>query len=262
MDAAIAARNVLELDLREAVRLGQFELYYQPIIELATDTTSGFEALMRWRHPVKGLVSPADFIPLAEETGLIVPLGSWALREACREAAAWPGDLRVAVNVSAAQFTTPGLEHCVVSALAASGLRPDRLELEITESVLIGDADSVTACLHRLRALGIRIALDDFGTGYSSLNYLRRFPFDKIKIDRSFVSEIADADTAAIVRAIVGLGGRMGASITAEGVENDVQLSCIRREGCTEAQGYLLSRPLPALEAFEFASNRKQSAAA
>lgn len=262
MDAAIAARNVLELDLREAVRLGQFELYYQPIIELATDTTSGFEALMRWRHPVKGLVSPADFIPLAEETGLIVPLGSWALREACREAAAWPGDLRVAVNVSAAQFTTPGLEHCVVSALAASGLRPDRLELEITESVLIGDADSVTACLHRLRALGIRIALDDFGTGYSSLNYLRRFPFDKIKIDRSFVAEIADADTAAIVRAIVGLGGRMGASITAEGVENDVQLSCIRREGCTEAQGYLLSRPLPALEAFEFASNRKQSAAA
>ncbi|MCC0806208.1 EAL domain-containing protein [Methylobacterium sp. W2] len=262
MDAAIAARNVLELDMREAVRLGEFELHYQPIIDLATDTTSGFEALIRWNHPLRGIVSPADFIPLAEETGLVVPLGTWALREACREAAAWPGDLRVAVNVSAVQFTEPGLEHCVVSALAASGLPPNRLELEITESVLIGDVDSVTACLHRLRALGIRIALDDFGTGYSSLSYLRRFPFDKIKIDRSFIREIADADTAAIVRAIVGLGERLGASITAEGIEDEAQLTGVRREGCTEAQGYLLSKPLLAAEASRFAFAAKDLAAA
>ncbi|WP_339158851.1 bifunctional diguanylate cyclase/phosphodiesterase [Methylobacterium bullatum] len=262
MDAAIAERNVLELDMREAVRLGEFELHYQPIIDLATDTASGFEALMRWHHPVRGIVSPADFIPLAEETGLVVPLGTWALQEACREAAAWPGDLRVAVNVSAVQFAEPGLEHCVISALAASGLPPNRLELEITESVLIGDVESVTACLHRLRAFGVRIALDDFGTGYSSLSYLRRFPFDKIKIDRSFIREIADADTAAIVRAIVGLGERLGASITAEGIEDEAQLTRVRREGCTEAQGYLLSEPLPAADAYKFAFAKKNVAAA
>lgn len=257
MDAAIAERNALELDLREAVRLGEFELFYQPIIDLRNDKLSGFEGLMRWRSPTRGLVSPGDFIPLAEEIGLVVPLGAWALKEACSEAAGWPGDLRVAVNASTVQFAELGLEYAVVTALAASGLPPHRLELEITESVLMGDTESAIACLHRLRGLGVHIALDDFGTGFSSLSYLRRFPFDKIKIDRSFIHEIGDADTAAIVRAIVGLAERLGANITAEGVEDEIQLAHVRREGFTEAQGYLLSKPLSASDARQFASGSK-----
>ncbi|WP_246748226.1 EAL domain-containing protein, partial [Methylobacterium sp. SD274] len=253
MDAAIAERNALELDLREAVRLGEFELYYQPIIRLENDMLSGFEALMRWRSPSRGLVSPGDFIPLAEEIGLVVQLGAWALKEACCEAARWPGDLKVAVNASTVQFAELGLEHAVVTALATSGLPPHRLELEITESVLMSDTVSAIRCLHRLRELGVHIALDDFGTGFSSLSYLRRFPFDKIKIDRSFIHEIGNADTAAIVRAIVGLAERLGASITAEGVEDEIQLAHARREGFTEAQGYLLSKPLSARDALQYA---------
>ncbi|WP_232627629.1 EAL domain-containing protein [Methylobacterium sp. Leaf118] len=261
MDEIVADRSALERDLSNAVREGGFVLHYQPIMNLAADRPSGFEALIRWQHPVRGMVSPADFIPLAEDTGLIVPLGAWILREACREAAGWPGDLRVAVNVSAIQFQKPGFEQAVMGALAASGLAPQRLELEITESVLVADAEAVIACLHRLRALGVRIAMDDFGTGYSSLSYLRRFPFDKIKIDRSFIRDIADPDAAAIVRAIVGIGTQLGASITAEGVETDEQLARVRQEGCSEVQGFYFSRPLPARDALAFVAKLAQAAA-
>ncbi|WP_375465326.1 putative bifunctional diguanylate cyclase/phosphodiesterase [uncultured Methylobacterium sp.] len=262
MDAVVASRSLLERDLREAVRTGGFALHYQPILNLAGDATGGFEALMRWHHPQRGMVSPAEFIPLAEETGLIVPLGTWALKAACREATGWPGDLHVAVNVSAVQFQKPGLEDSVVGALAASGLAPHRLELEITESVLIEDSEAAIACLHRLRALGVRISLDDFGTGYSSLSYLRRFPFDKIKIDRSFVRDISDPDTAAIVRAIVSIGERLGTAITAEGVETQEQLDQVRREGCTEVQGFLYGKPLPAADALTFVKDQHGRAAA
>ncbi len=252
MDAEVVRRNLLERDLRAALHQGGITLHYQPVVRLADEVTGGFEALMRWQHPTRGLIPPGDFIPLAEETGLIVPLGAFALREACREAAGWPDGLRVAVNVSAMQFRQPGLEQAVLGALAAAGLAADRLELEITESVLMQDSEAVIACLHRLRGLGVRIALDDFGTGYSSLSYLRRFPFDKIKIDRAFVRDIAELDTAAIVRAIVGIGEQLGTAITAEGVETPEQLAAVRRAGCTEAQGFLYSRPLTAADALAF----------
>ena len=256
MDARLTERNRLELDLREAARCGGLCLHYQPVLHLGTERVQGFEALLRWPHPVRGNIPPGDFIPLAEETGLIAPLGAWALREACRKAASWPGDLRVAVNVSAVQFSKGNLEESVAAALAASGLPARRLELEITESVLMHDAEAVVACLHRLRDLGVRIALDDFGTGYSSLNYLRRFRFDRIKIDRAFVREIADPDTAAIVRAVVGLSEHLGTSITAEGVETQAQWDRIRRAGCTEVQGYFISRPLPHAEIPTFLAHR------
>lgn len=252
MDAAVEARMQLEFEMREAIICGSFALHYQPVMHLAEDRIVGFEALMRWPHPTRGMIAPSDFIPLAEETGLIVPLGAWALQEACREAASWPDDLRIAVNVSAIQFQQPGLEQIVLSALAAAGLAPHRLELEITESVLVQDAEAVIACLHRLKAFGVRIALDDFGTGYSSLSYLRRFPFDKLKIDRSFVKDIENRSTAAIVHAIVSLGIALGMTITAEGVETTEQLAVARTQGCNEIQGYLYSRPLPAIHIAEF----------
>ncbi|RZK90534.1 MAG: EAL domain-containing protein, partial [Methylobacterium sp.] len=260
MDAATTQRNLLELEMREAVRTGGFSLHYQPVLHLDSGTVKGFEALLRWQHPVRGMIAPGAFIPLAEETGLIRQLGSWALREACTEAASWPGDRRIAVNVSAVQFGQSNLEQSVVAALAASGLPARRLELEITESVLMQDAEAVIACLHRLRALGVRIALDDFGTGYSSLSYLRRFPFDRIKIDRSFIREITDPGTAAIVRAVVDLGTQLGASITAEGIETEEQMARVRQEGCTEAQGFLLGRPLPAEEARRFLEGLRDAA--
>jgi diguanylate cyclase (GGDEF)-like protein/PAS domain S-box-containing protein len=260
MDSLVTQRNLLELEMREAVRAGGFSLNYQPVMHLATETVRGFEALLRWNHPVRGSIAPGEFIPLAEETGLIGPLGTWALRAACIEAASWPGELRIAVNVSAVQFLQGTLEQGVVAALAASGLPAWRLELEITESVLMQDAEAVVACLHRLRAMGVRIALDDFGTGYSSLSYLRRFPFDRIKIDRSFIREIADPGTAAIVRAVVGLGAHLGTSITAEGIETEAQLEQVRREGCTEVQGFLFSRPLPSAEARAFLALRRSAA--
>ncbi len=252
LDTAVAERNLLERDLRQAIQHGGFVLHYQPVLNLASGELSGFEALVRWQHPTRGLISPAEFIPLAEETGLIVALGEWALRDACREAASWPSDLRVAVNVSAVQFQRPGLELAVVNALAASELAPHRLELEITESVLVQDAEAAMACLHRLRTLGVRIALDDFGTGYSSLSYLRSFSFDKIKIDRSFIKEIADPDVATIVRAIVSIGEQLGISTTAEGVETSDQFDRVRQEGCTEVQGFLYSKPLTAPDAATF----------
>ena len=252
MDALVATRNLLELDMRDAIGRGDFVLHYQPVVDLKLGRIAGFEALMRWDHPVRGPISPVEFIPLAEETGLIVPLGAWVLHEACRQATQWPDALRVAVNVSPVQFHGTSFEQTVLAALGTSGLPPNRLELEITESVLLQDGDEVVACLHRLRALGVRVALDDFGTGYSSLSYLRRFPFDKIKIDRSFIREIADPDTAAIVQAIIGIGERLGTSITAEGVETQAQLDRVTEEGCTEVQGYFFGRPtsvadLPAL---------------
>ncbi|WHQ70090.1 sensor domain-containing phosphodiesterase [Methylorubrum extorquens] len=252
MDAAVETRMRLELEMREAVMCDGFALHYQPVLRLSEDRIIGFEALMRWPHPTRGMIAPDEFIPLAEESGLIVPLGSWALHEACSEAASWPGELTVAVNVSTVQFQRPGLEQSVLSALEASGLAPHRLILEITESVLVQDAEAVIACLHRLRNLGVRIALDDFGTGYSSLSYLRRFPFDKIKIDRTFIREISDPGAAAIVRAVVGIATQLGATVTAEGVETTEQFEQVRQKGCTDVQGYLVSRPLTAEKAAEF----------
>jgi diguanylate cyclase (GGDEF)-like protein/PAS domain S-box-containing protein len=256
----LTARSALALDMKDALRRGDFFLVYQPIIDIDTDAVVGFEALMRWQHPVRGLISPADFIPIAEETGLIVPLGAWALTEACREAATWPNHVRIGVNVSPLQFRD-GLEDIVVQALAKSGIDARRLTLEVTESVLMRDADDVLVRLHRLRSLGLGIALDDFGTGYSSLSYLRRFPFDRIKIDRAFVREIADPDTAAIVRAVVDLGKRLCKGIVVEGVETEEQLERVRREGCNEVQGFLFSRPLPPPEAFAFITERGCAAA-
>lgn len=260
MDEAVQARQQLELDLRGAIARREFELHYQPVLNVALGEINGFEALLRWRHPTRGLVSPVEFIPVAEATGLIVPVGDWALRNACAEAAGWPRGIKVAVNVSAVQFRQ-GLVPSVTSALSESGLSPDRLEIEITESVLMNDSETVVRTLHQLRTLGVRIALDDFGTGYSALSYLRRFPFDKIKIDRSFIQDIDNPNTAAIVRAIVGLGERLGAAITAEGVETHEQFERVRAEGCTEVQGYLVSRPMPAHEIVGLLSGTEPSRA-
>ncbi|NEU14831.1 EAL domain-containing protein [Methylobacterium sp. BTF04] len=259
--ARIATRGQLVLDMKEAIRRDAFHLAYQPVVDAATGVVLSFEALMRWRHSAKGDVVPSAFIPIAEETGMIVPLGAWALQEACREAAHWPGSIRVAVNVSVVQLRRPGIEATVLSALAASGLPANRLKLEVTESVLMQDAEAVIACLHRLRALGVRIALDDFGTGYSSLSYLRRFPFDQIKIDRAFIRDIADPDAAAIVRAVVGIGERLGMSIVAEGVETREQLDLVRREGCTQVQGFLFSQPLTPQEARAYVQTQETKVA-
>ncbi|HVV94544.1 MAG TPA: EAL domain-containing protein [Hyphomicrobiales bacterium] len=247
MDAQLQARRTLELDLRQALASQEFVLHYQPLLNLEENRISGFEALLRWNHPRRGLVAPSEFIGLAEEIGLIVPIGEWVLRQACREAARWPGDIRVAVNLSPAQFRNRNLTHDVIRALAGSGLSPQRLELEITESVLLVENEATLATLHQLRSLGVRIAMDDFGTGYSSLSYLRSFPFDKIKIDGSFVRDASDrADCAAIIRAVAGLGESLGIPTTAEGVETEEQLRHVFAEGCTEVQGYLFSRPRPA----------------
>jgi diguanylate cyclase (GGDEF)-like protein len=245
MDAAMQARRVLELDLRHALQAGEFELFFQPQIDLPTRRIAGFEALLRWRHPTKGLVPPDRFIPLAEETGMIVPIGEWVLRQACSAATAWPDDLRVAVNLSAVQFKSRNLVSTVVGSLSDSGLQPNRLELEITETVMLQDTDITLATLHQLRAKGVQIAMDDFGTGYSSLSYLTRFPFDRIKIDQSFVRELGTrTDCITIVRAVTTLGHDLGIAITAEGVETEQQLDALERAGCTEVQGYLFSAPV------------------
>jgi EAL domain-containing protein (putative c-di-GMP-specific phosphodiesterase class I) len=225
----------------------EFELHYQPLVNLAANRITGFEALLRWSTPERGGVSPADFIPLAEETGLIVPLGEWALRQACAEAATWPADIRVAVNLSPSQFKSDGLMPAVIHALSQSGLPASRLEIEITESIMLDKTDANLAVLNQLRDLGVRISLDDFGTGYSSLSYLRSFRFDKLKIDQSFIRDLSDRDDSrAIVRAMAALGSSFGMATTAEGVETEEQLRCLRFEGCTEIQGYLVSPPLPA----------------
>ena len=247
MDRHAQRRRDMEIDLRRALANGEFELHYQPLIDLAQDRIVAFEALLRWQHPVKGMISPADFVPVAEDIGLIVPLGEWVLREACLQAAKWPSNIKVAVNLSPAQFRSRGLTQVVFSALAQSGLSPLRLELEITESIFLVDSEANLAILHQLREFGVRISMDDFGTGYSSLSYLRSFPFDKIKIDRSFVRDLAERpDCAAIVRAISSLGRSLNISTTAEGVETMDQLDRLRDEGCTEVQGFLFSAARPA----------------
>lgn len=249
MDLQAQKRRDMELDLRRAFANGEFELHYQPLVSIASDRISGFESLLRWRHPEKGMISPAEFIPVAEDIGLITQLGEWVLREACAEAAKWPADVKVAVNLSPAQFRSRNLVQIVISALAQSGLSPKRLELEITESIFLAETEANLAILHQLRELGVSISMDDFGTGYSSLSYLRSFPFDKIKIDRSFVKDLAERpDCSAIVRAISGLGRSLNITTTAEGVETEDQLDWLRAEGCNEVQGFLFSAARPAAE--------------
>ncbi|UYO43146.1 EAL domain-containing protein [Rhodopseudomonas palustris] len=249
MDRQAQIRRDMELDLRQAFARGEFELHYQPLIDLAEDRIGGFETLLRWRHPERGMISPSDFIPVAEDIGLIVGLGEWVLRQACLEAASWPSDVKVAVNLSPVQFRSRNLVQVVISALAQSSLVPHRLELEITESLFLADSEANLATLHQLRSLGVRISMDDFGTGYSSLSYLRSFPFDKIKIDRSFVKDLTQRpDCLAIVRAIAGLGRSLDITTLAEGVESVEQLDVLRAEGCHEVQGFLFSAARPASE--------------
>jgi diguanylate cyclase (GGDEF)-like protein len=249
MDVQMQVRRELENDMRNALSAGQFELHYQPVLNLESDEIVGVEALIRWHHPKRGMVSPGEFIPLAEETGFIVRLGEWIIRKACATAAAWPSKVKIAVNLSPAQFKSQGLVQTVMSALASSGLAASRLELEITENILLQDTTATLATLHRLRELGVHIAMDDFGTGYSSLRYLQSFPFDKIKIDRSFVRDITlSTGSLNIVRAVAAMAKGLGMTTTAEGVETQEQLDTIRSEGCTEMQGFLFSKPQPAHE--------------
>jgi diguanylate cyclase (GGDEF)-like protein/PAS domain S-box-containing protein len=249
MDAQSQARRVLLIDLHAALLQGEFEVYYQPIHELKSNRIVCFEALVRWNHPRRGLISPADFIPLAEESGLIVAIGDWVLRRACNDAARWSQDVSVAVNLSPLQFKNRNLVSSVKAALAESGLAAVRLELEITEMVLLQETELTLTALHQLRSMGVKIAMDDFGTGYSSLSYLQSFPFDKIKIDQSFVRRLGlHEDALSIVRAVAGLGKSLGIRITAEGVETREQLSLLRAEGCLEVQGYLFDRPRPVAE--------------
>jgi diguanylate cyclase (GGDEF)-like protein len=249
MDAEARARHALQADLRSALVHSEFELHYQTVFNATTRQQCGAEALVRWRHPQLGMVPPNQFIPIAEEVGMIVPLGEWILRTACQEAARWPEHIKIAINLSPAQFRDCNLAETVADALVQSGLAPERLELEITESVLLQKSAGNLTMLHQFKSLGISVVLDDFGTGYSSLSYLRMFPFDKIKIDRSFVSELSNrADCAAIVCAVTGLGRGLNIVTTAEGVETEEQLDLLRAAGVDQIQGYLLSRPLPAAE--------------
>jgi len=246
MDARVKARRGLELDLRNALADGEFELYYQPLVNLETDQICSCEALLRWHHPQRGVISPGEFIPVAEDTGLIGPLGEWVLRTACLEAADWPDHISVEVNVSPVQFKSEGLVLSVIGALAKSGIAPHRLGIEITEAVLMRDNEKTLATLHQLREVGVRIVMDDFGTGYSSLSYLRSFPFDKIKIDRSFINDLSEKeDACAIVQSVTSLASKLHITTTAEGVETQSQLKKIRALGCTEMQGYLFSPPKP-----------------
>jgi diguanylate cyclase (GGDEF)-like protein len=249
MDVERLSRLALERDLRAALAEEQFEVFYQPLLEAAGGALVGFEALLRWHHPERGMVPPTTFIPVAEEIGLIHEIGAWVLRRACSDAVGWASELRVAVNLSPAQFTRWTLLDNVRDALAESGLAASRLELEITESVLMQDGEATLAMLHQLRTQGTRIAMDDFGTGYSSLSYLRRFPFDKIKIDRSFVQAMArDEGSIEIIRAVIGLGRALNIKVLAEGVETNEQREMLRTEGCDELQGYLFSKPKPLAE--------------
>jgi diguanylate cyclase (GGDEF)-like protein len=263
MGARILARRSLELDLRRAMTAGEFDLAFQPQVTLSTNTLTGMEALMRWTQAERGPVSPQEFIPLAEETGLIVPFGEWVLQRACAEAARWPDPIKVAVNLSPVQLRIRGFVATVTRTLANTGLSPDRLELEITEAVLMQNDEALVTILHQLRELGVRIAMDDFGTGYSSLNYLRSFPFDKIKIDRCFTADSnRKRGGAAIVQAIATLGASLGVETTAEGVETAEQLELVRQAGCTEVQGYLIGRPRPASELFDVIAGFRSNFAA
>jgi EAL domain-containing protein (putative c-di-GMP-specific phosphodiesterase class I) len=235
----------MELDLQKALAAGEFELHYQPVVNLERNQVSGVEALIRWAHPEKGLIYPSAFIPQAEDTGLIKTIGEWVLTTACAAATEWPEAVKVSVNVSPVQFREPGLVQIVLGALAKSGLKPARLELEVTEAVALDASDATLATLQELDRLGVHIALDDFGVGYSALAYLLKFPFDKIKIDRSFVKDAADgAGAFHIVRAVAMLANSLGMAVTAEGVETRKQLHTLRAIGCTEGQGFLLGKPL------------------
>jgi diguanylate cyclase (GGDEF)-like protein len=245
MNEEVEVRRQIENDLREAVERNAFELHYQPIIDLRRHAISEFEALVRWRHPEKGLVPPSLFIPIAEDTGLILRLGEWVLREACQAALRWPEDIAVAVNLSPVQFSVPNLADTIEQVLAETGLPASRLEIEITESLFLDKTDATISTLHRLKALGIRVALDDFGTGYSSLSYLQSFPFNKIKVDRSFVADLgAKKQQSVIVQAIVNIARALGMRTTAEGVETYEQLTFVEALGCNECQGYLFSGPV------------------
>jgi len=254
------ARRVMEYELRAALENNQFELYFQPLVSLASNEISGFEALVRWIHPERGIIAPDTFISIAEECGLITQIGAWTLRQACKAAAQWPEELKVAVNISPVQLRETGLTQQVVRALAASGLAPGRLELELTETSCLNDDTTMLGVLHQIRNLGVRVATDDFGIGYSSLSLLQKFPFDKIKIDRTFVQEMSkSASSLSIVRAVVALAKGLGIPSTAEGVENLEQLETVIAEGCTEMQGYLLSHPLPEKDVTKFLMSRKNA---
>jgi EAL domain-containing protein (putative c-di-GMP-specific phosphodiesterase class I) len=245
MDERLRERRALQHDLRSAIERGQLSLHYQPQVRM-DGTPIGFEALVRWNHPVHGTVAPGSFIPLAEESGTIIPIGQWILREACREAASWPRPLQIAVNLSPVQFQHGDLPGVVHSVLLETGLAAGRLELEITEGVLIGDFSRAVSILRRLKALGVRIAMDDFGTGYSSLSYLQSFPFDKIKIDQAFIANLdRNVQSTAIIRAVIGLGHGLSLPVSAEGVETQEQMSFLVRESCDEVQGFLFGRPQP-----------------
>jgi diguanylate cyclase (GGDEF)-like protein len=263
MDERVKARRSIELDLRKALDADEFELHYQPLINLERNEICSCEALLRWHHPERGMISPAEFIPIAEETGLIVKIGEWVLRRACAEAATWPDDVTVAVNVSPVQFKEQTLVLSVANALADSGLAARRLEIEITEAVLLRDNEATLTSLHQLRDLGVRVVMDDFGTGYSSLSYLRSFPFDKIKIDRSFIRDLSTVnDASAIVQAITGLASTLKITTTAEGAETQAQMDMIRSLGCTEMQGYLFSRPKSADDIARVFRSRAKAASA
>lgn len=250
MDEHARRRRQTEVDLRNAIKHGHFELHYQPLYNLEKECLTGFEALIRWNHPERGMINPLEFISIAEETNLIIPIGEWVLREACRQAARWPDHLRIAVNVSPLQFRSSNLNNVVLQSLATSGIRPNRLELEITETIFIENVEHTLNCLHTLRNMGIRIALDDFGTGYSSLSYLRSFPFDKIKIDRSFVTDLqSGAPASAIIRAITTLADALGMETLAEGVELQEQADMLRLQGCQQVQGFLYNRPMKSADA-------------
>ena len=249
MDARAQSRRKIEIELRDAIENDLLRPHYQPLVDLSTGRITGFEALVRWPHPERGMVSPGEFIPVAEETGLINAVGGLMLRRACMDAAQWPDDVRVAVNLSPLQFRVGNLLSMVMETLKQTGLAATRLELEITETLVLEKSSQVLATLHALRSLGVRISMDDFGTGYSSLSYLRSFPFDKIKIDQSFVRDLgSNRDAQAIVRSIISLGKGLGVTITAEGVETEAELSCLRNEGCHEGQGFLFSRARPNAE--------------
>ena len=260
MDAALQARRSLGQDLRHALAHNELDIHYQPIINLRTNEIAGYEALLRWTHPQRGPVSPGIFIPLAEEIGVISELGKWVLRRACEEAARWPEHIRLALNLSPVQFRSRDLAPTVAAILAATELPPHRLELEITETVLLDENDSTLAILHQLRAMGTRIALDDFGTGFSSLSYLRAFPFDKIKIDRSFVRDSERPDCIAIIRSVASLAANLHMATTAEGIETAEQLDRVRKVGCTEGQGYFFARPKPAHELVHSPAGQKTEA--
>lgn len=257
MTKELTDRRQIEMDLREAIEHNELELYFQPIVNLRDNIVTGFEALARWNHRTRGFVPPSDFIPVAEDTGMIMQLGEWALTEACRKIAQFPVDLNVAVNLSPVQFSAPSLVDVVQRALIAGGLAPHRLELEITERLLLGNNERILSTLNQLRQLGIRIALDDFGTGYSALSYLRKFPLDRIKIDRSFVIDLAaGSDQVVVVQAVLGIARALGMAVTAEGVETADQQDFLKAMGCDSAQGSLFGSPVPFEKLAEIVAGR------